>query len=139
MLRVRQIKLSQLKPWEENPRLNDQAVGAVAKSIHTFGFNVPILCDQDLRIIAGHTRWKAAKKLGMKTAPVIMLKMTETQRRAFSLADNKTSEIAQWDFPKLRELLEDLGSQDIDLAYLGYSSAELVALLSEESDSFSTV
>jgi DNA modification methylase len=125
MLRVRQIRLSQLKPWEENPRLNDQAVGAVAKSIHTFGFNVPILCDQGLRIIAGHTRWKAAKKLGMKTAPVIKLKMTETQRRAFSLADNKTSEIAQWDFPKLRDVLNELTLEDIDLRDLGFNDEDL--------------
>jgi len=85
--------LSKLMPWEDNPRLNDQAVNAVAQSIRTFGFNVPILCDQNLVIIAGHTRWKAAKELDLKAVPVIVLEMTDAQRRAFSLADNKTAEL----------------------------------------------
>ncbi|MBN1189568.1 MAG: ParB N-terminal domain-containing protein [Dehalococcoidales bacterium] len=60
MLQVKEIELIKLSPWENNPRLNDHAVEAVAESIRSFGFNVPILCDQDFTIIAGHTRWKAA-------------------------------------------------------------------------------
>lgn len=134
MLQVREVELSQLKPWDDNPRLNDQAVAAVVRSIHTFGFNVPILCDQNLTIVAGHTRWKAAKELNLKAAPVIMLEMTDAERRAFSLADNKTAEIADWDFPKLRELLEELNSEDFDLLDIGFSNTELVALLADEGD-----
>ena len=125
MLQVREVEVSSLSPWEHNPRLNDQAVNAVARSIHAFGFNVPILCDQNLTIVAGHTRWKAAKQLNLETVPVIVLNMTDAQRRAFSVADNKTAEIADWDFPKLRDVLTTLSSEDVDLGDLGFSDEEL--------------
>ena len=128
------MELSSLKPWQDNPRVNDQAVDAVAKSIKSFGFNSPILCDQQFTIIAGHTRWKAAEKIGMKSVPVLILEMTEAQRRAYSVADNKTGEIAEWDYPKLREVLEELRCDQIDLSSLGYPESELEALLREEED-----
>jgi len=134
VLRVKEVEICKLKPWDDNPRLNDGAVDAVVRSIRSFGFNVPILCDQGLTIIAGHTRWKAARKLGMKTVPVIALQLTDVQRRAFAVADNKTAEIAEWDFPKLQEVLAELESESIDLADLGYSKAALEALLTPERD-----
>jgi len=134
MLEIQEVDVSQLKPWEGNPRVNEHAVNAVARSVGAFGFNVPILCDQNLTIIAGHTRWKAAKSLGMATVPVIRLTMTESQRKAFAVADNKTAEIADWDFPKLREVLEELKSKDTDLTAMGYSDAELRAVLEPEQD-----
>jgi len=134
MLQVREVELSQLTPWEDNPRLNDQAVDTVARSISAFGFNVPILCDRNLMIIAGHTRWKAARELGLETVPTIVLEMTDQQRRAFSLADNKTAEIADWDFPKLREILDELSSEDVDLEDLGFSDAELAAILADREE-----
>ncbi len=133
-LKVIEVKVSKLKPWRDNPRVNDHADEAVATSIRAFGFNVPILCDEGRAIIAGHARWKAAVKLGMATVPVIVLPMTESQRKAFAVADNKTAEIADWDFPKLRELLEELRSEDVDLVSVGYSDAELRALLEPEKD-----
>jgi ParB/RepB/Spo0J family partition protein len=102
MLQVQEIEIEKLHPWEDNPRLNDHAVDAVAESIRSFGFNVPILCDQNLLIIAGHTRWKAAQKLGLEKVPVLLVEMTDAKRRAFAVADNKTAEIADWEFPKLR-------------------------------------
>ena len=80
VLQVKEIETSTLKPWDDNPRVNDGAVDAVARRIEAFGFNVPILCDQNSTIVAGHTRWKAATKLGMKTVPVIAIKLTDTQR-----------------------------------------------------------
>ncbi|MHC5055369.1 MAG: ParB N-terminal domain-containing protein [Planctomycetota bacterium] len=129
MLKIKEMKTSDLKPWDGNPRSNDGAVEAVGRSISTFGFNVPIICDQDLTIVAGHTRWKAARKLGMKSVPVIVLHMTDAQRKAFSIADNKTAEIATWDFPKLRDILEELRSEDISLPDIGFSETELAALL----------
>jgi site-specific DNA-methyltransferase (adenine-specific) len=131
MLQVREVELSRLKPWESNPRINDLVVDSVVRSIRAFGFNVPILCDQNLTIIAGHTRWKAAKELGLKAVPVIVLKMSDTQRQAFSIADNKTAEIANWDFPKLREILEELSSEDIALENLGFSDEELRRFLGD--------
>jgi ParB/RepB/Spo0J family partition protein len=128
MLKVQDIKLSLLKPWEDNPRINDEAVDAVVKSIESFGFNVPILCDQQFTIITGHTRWKAAKKVGMISVPAIVLEITEAQRKAFAVADNKTSELAKWDYVKLRKVLEELKRKKINLPSLGYSQAELMAL-----------
>jgi len=132
MLKVQQIEPSKLKPWEDNPRINDEAVDAVVKSIKSFGFNVPILCDQQFTIIAGHTRWKAAKKIGMTSVPVIMLELSEAQRDAFAIADNKTGEVANWDYPGLRKILERLKCKKINLPSLGYSQSELQALLTQQ-------
>jgi site-specific DNA-methyltransferase (adenine-specific) len=131
MLKVQELAVSALKPWEHNPRLNDHAVDAVAKSIKSFGFNVPILCDKDSTIIAGHTRWKAAKKLGMKAVPVIALEMSGAQRRAFSVADNKTAELADWNLPQLREILDELRCEDIDLVNMGFSDEDLRSILKD--------
>lgn len=126
MIEVQEMALSELKPWAGNPRINDDAVDAVAESIRTFGFNVPILCDEGLTIIAGHTRWKAATRLGMEKAPVIILPMTEVQRKAFAVADNKTAEIADWDFPKLRDVLKELqAEEEVPLSSLGFSDEDL--------------
>ena len=119
MLKVQDIELSLLKPWADNPRINDEAVDAVAKSVESFGFNVPILCDRQLTIIAGHTRWKAAQKIGMESVPVIVLKIDEVQRKAFAVADNKTAGLGGWDYPKLRKVLEELKRKKINLASLG--------------------
>lgn len=129
MLQVQEIELDKLHPWDKNPRLNEHAVEAVAESIYSFGFNVPILCNQNLTIIAGHTRWKAAQKLNMETIPVIIVEMAEAQCHAFAIADNKTGEIADWDFPKLREILEELKSENFDLSALGFSDEELRRLI----------
>ena len=134
MLKIQQIELSALKPWEDNPRINDEAVDAVAKSIKTFGFNVPILCDQRFNLIAGHTRWKAAKKIGMKSVPVIVIELSEAQRKAFAVADNKTGEIAGWDYPRLRKVLEELKCEKINLPSLGYSQGELQASLTQQKE-----
>lgn len=135
MLQVLEKPIDELKPWEANPRINDHAIDQVAKSIQTFGFNVPILCDQNMIIIAGHTRWKAAKKLGLQNVPTIAIEMTDEQRKAFSIADNKTAEIADWDMPKLRNLLEELRGEDLDLQNLGFSDADLRRIfLTEEVD-----
>ncbi len=129
MLNVQEIEVERLKPWKDNPRLNEQAVNAVAQSIRSFGFNVPILCDQNMVIVAGHTRWKAARKLGLLSVPVIQLELTDVQRRAFALADNKTGELAGWDYGRLDKVLEDLAAAKVDLPSLGFSEAELQALL----------
>ena len=131
MLEVRHVHTDSLKPRECNPRKNDHAVEAVATSIKEFGFNVPILCDQNMQIIAGHTRWKAAQHLGMEDLPVIIVEMTDTQRRAFSIADNKTAEIADWDLPRLHNILAELRKEDIDLSDLGFTDAELRKLLDD--------
>jgi ParB-like chromosome segregation protein Spo0J len=95
-------KLKDLKEYENNPRHNEGAIDAVASSIKEFGFKVPIIIDGNGIIIAGHTRKKAAEKLGLKTVPCIVADdLTPEQARAFRLADNKVGELADWDFEKL--------------------------------------
>jgi len=133
-LEIQQLEPEKLTPWDKNPRKNDHAVDAVAESIRQFGFNVPILCDQHLQVVAGHVRLKAAKMLKMERVPVIQLNLTEAQRQAFAVADNKTAEIADWDNSVLADILKDLESMDIDLPSLGFSDAELQALLEPEED-----
>jgi ParB-like chromosome segregation protein Spo0J len=92
----------ELHAYENNPRINDDAVEPVAKSIKEFGFKVPILIDKDNVIIAGHTRLKAAQALGMKEVPCILCDdLTPEQVKAFRLADNKVAEFADWDIPLL--------------------------------------
>ena len=134
MLSVQEVGVERLRPWEGNPRINEHAVDAVAQSIRSFGFNVPILCDQNMMIVAGHTRWKAAKRLGLQSVPVIQLEMTDVQRRAFALADNKTGELAGWDYGRLEKVLEELAATKVELPSLGFSEAELQALLSPPKD-----
>jgi hypothetical protein len=131
MKEVREIEVSNLKPWEDNPRINDHAVEHVAKSIQKFGFNVPILHDQNFTIIAGHTRWKAARQLGMTHVPAIMIAMDEVKRKAFFIADNKTAEIADWDDPKLREILRELAAEDIKLPDFGFMEEEVKRMMKE--------
>ncbi len=132
MLKVQDIDLSLLKPWEDNPRINDGAVNAVVKSIENFGFNVPILCDRQFTIISGHTRWKAAKKIGLKSVPVIVLGISKVHRKAFAIADNKTAELAGWDYPKLQRVLYELKHKKINMPSLGYSQPEIQALLTRQ-------
>lgn len=108
-MEIRQMKIGELIPYENNPRKNDAAVDAVAASIREFGFKVPIIVDKDNVIVAGHTRLKAAKKLGLSTVPVILADdLTDEQVKAFRLADNKTGEIAEWDDAKLLDELAEL-------------------------------
>ena len=102
-------KLDELKPYEKNPRKNEDAVEYVANSIKEFGFKVPIIVDENNIIIAGHTRYKASKKLGIKEVPCIIADdLTEEQIKAFRLADNKVSEKAKWDTDLLGMELDSL-------------------------------
>jgi len=131
-LRIEQVDVKKLVPWENNPRTNDQAVNPVANSIKQFGFNVPILCNKGYRIIAGHTRWKAAKKLGLRTVPVVQLNLSDKEQAAFAIVENKTGELADWSTSKLKEILNELHSEDGNLRVLGFTSAELRRLLGAE-------
>lgn len=111
-------KLSELKPYENNPRKNDEAVEYVANSISKFGFKQPIVIDKDGVIVAGHTRYKAAKQLKLKTVPcVIADDLTEEEIRAYRLVDNKTAELAGWDFPLLDMELAEL---NMDMEQFGF-------------------
>ena len=117
------ISVKDLKPYGKNPRKNDQAVDAVAASIREFGWKVPLVITSDKEIVAGHTRWKAAKKLGLKDVPCIISDdLTPEQIKAFRLADNKTSEYAEWDIPMLENELKDIF--EIDMGKWGFEIPE---------------
>ena len=116
-------KVSELIPYINNPRNNDNAIDAVASSIKNFGFKVPIVVDSNNEIINGHTRLKAAKKLGLETVPVIIADdLTPEQIKAFRLADNKVGEIATWDENALAVEIENL---DFDMNEFGFEIEDL--------------
>ena len=115
-------KLEDLKPYENNPRFNDEAVQYVAKSIEDFGFKVPLVIDKNGTIVAGHTRYKASLELGLKEVPCIIADdLDEEQIKAFRLVDNKVSEKATWNYDLLDEELKNL---DIDLTLYGLEEME---------------
>ena len=108
-------KVSELIPYENNPRINEEAVTYVANSIKEFGFKVPIIVDKNNVIVAGHTRLKAAEKLGLEEVPTIVADdLNEEQIKAFRLADNKVSEFSQWDLGKLEEELNNITGVDME-------------------------
>lgn len=115
-LKITYKSIGELIPYINNPRKNDEAVDAVASSIKNFGFKVPIVIDGDGEIITGHTRLKAAKKLGIESVPCIIADdLTEAQIKAFRIADNKVAEIAEWDFELLENELFELEEMGFDL------------------------
>ena len=118
-MQIVEMPVGELVPYENNPRKNDGAVEAVANSIKEFGFKVPIVVDRRNVIIAGHTRLRAAKLLGLETVPVIRAEdLTEEQVNAFRLADNRTQELAEWDFEMLNEEMRKLS--EIDMTQFGF-------------------
>lgn len=120
MMKVHEIELSNLVEYENNPRNNDGAVEAVAASIREFGFKVPIVVDENNVIIAGHTRLKAARMLGLESVPCIVADdLTPEKIKAFRLADNKVGELAGWNFAKLEEELSALSST-FDMTDFGF-------------------
>ena len=126
-------KIDEIRPYESNPRINDDAVDAVAASLKEFGFRQPIVVDGDGVIIVGHTRWKAAKKLGLAKVPVhVATDLSPEQIKAYRIADNQTATLAEWDFDLLPVELKDLQGADYDLGLLGFDDKELAKLLDGE-------
>ena len=118
MLNIIELKTSDLKDYENNPRNNEDAIDKVAESIKQFGFKNPIIVDKNNVIVCGHTRKKAAEKLGITEVPCIVASdLTDDQINAFRIIDNKTAEFATWDFVKLEEELKNI---DMDLSFYGF-------------------
>ena len=129
-MKVEAWALGQLEPYENNPRLNDDAVEAVATSIREFGFRQPIVVDEDGVIVVGHTRYKAAQKLGLAEVPVHVAKgLTPEQIKGYRLADNRTAEFAAWDSELLPVELAGLDEAGFDLRLTGFSDDELATLM----------
>jgi len=123
-MQIVMMPIDEIKPYDKNPRKNDEAVDYVANSIKEFGFRQPIVIDANNEIVAGHTRHKAAKKLKLKEVPCIMADDLSPERiQAYRLADNKVGEIAEWDFKLLDLELDDLADL-FDMSDFGFDLSE---------------
>ena len=113
-MKIIEKRLDDIRPYDNNPRLNDRAVPAVAESLKKFGWQQPIVIDRNGVIVCGHTRYKAALSLGMKTVPCKYAdELTEDEITAYRLADNKTAELAEWDADKMTEELAKISRFDM--------------------------
>jgi DNA modification methylase len=122
----------EITPYDRNPRVNESAVDAVARSIEEFGFRQPVVVDEHGVIIVGHTRWKAAKKLGIDRIPVHVAEgLSAEKAKAYRLADNATANIAEWDLELLPVEIGELKDLGLDLDMLGFDDDELRKLLGE--------
>lgn len=120
-MKIIELPIKSIFPYKNNPRHNDKAVEFVANSLRQFGWKQPIVIDEKYEIVAGHTRWKAAKMLGMETVPCVMADdLTPEQVQAYRLADNKTAEIADWDFDLLEQELNEIDPAEFDMADFGF-------------------
>ncbi len=125
-MKIETRPLAEIKPYDRNPRKNDRAVDAVAKSLREFGWRQLIVVDGDGVIVVGHTRWKAAQQLGFTEAPVhVATDLTPEQAKAYRIADNQSASIATWDFDLLPVELHELKALDFDLDVLGFSQEQL--------------
>jgi len=132
-MQITYYDIDKLKPYKNNPRVNEQSIKTVAESIKQFGFKVPVIIDKDFNVITGHTRLKASELLNIEKIPCIMANdLTEEQVKAFRLADNKVSEIAEWDFEKLDAELSELTTEEMEL--LGFIKNEEIINWSEIDD-----
>jgi DNA modification methylase len=129
-MKIQKVNLEAIIPYACNPRKNAAAVTKVAASLHEFGWKQPIVVDKQMIIIAGHTRWLAAKQLDMKEAPVLVAEdLTPTQVKAYRLADNRTNEEAEWDNDLLAIELSELGDLNFDLSTTGFDEEEIQGLI----------
>lgn len=129
-MQIEMLPIDSVREFEGNPRRNDAAVGPVARSINEFGFRVPVIVDRDNVLVAGHTRVKAARQLGLTEVPAVRADdLTAEQIRAFRIADNKLHELSGWDIDLLAVELAELKALEVDLDSLGFSVDELAQLL----------
>jgi DNA modification methylase len=138
-MNVEMRPIGSIRPYENNPRLNDAAVDVVAASIKAFGFRQPLVVDEDGVIVVGHTRFKAAIKLGMSDVPVhVAVGLTPAQAKAYRIADNQSATIATWDDDKLPLELAALQEMGFDLNLTGFSGDELLRLLDSDGNAGQT-
>lgn len=134
-MEIESIKIEDIKPYENNPRHNDEAVEGVKESIKQFGFKIPIVIDKNNVIVCGHTRYKASVALGLNEIPCIRADdLTDDQIKAFRIADNKVSEVAEWDIEKLQIELEDIS---IDMSSFGIDLDSISSIdISDDDDGY---
>ena len=131
-MKIELWNVTDVKPYEKNPRINDQAVDAVAASLKEFGFRQPIVVDADGVVIVGHTRLKGAIKLGLAKVPVHVARdLTPAQIKAYRIADNQTATLAEWDMDLLPIELKDLQDLEFDMSLLGFGAEDMAAMLAD--------
>lgn len=136
-LKIEYVDIDSIKPYENNPRHNEEAIPYVMNSIKEFGFKNPIIIDKNNVIIAGHTRLESAKRLGMKEVPIIHADdLTEEQVKAFRLADNKVSEKAEWNFELLDEELASI--TQVQMNEFGFILQDLEEVVDELENLYTT-
>lgn len=134
-MELKRVKVADLVPYEKNPRINDEAVDAVAESIRQCGYCAPIVVDENMVILAGHTRYKALKKLGWHEAEVCVVPgLTSDQKRKYRILDNKTNELAGWDFKLLDQELEGLDFAGFDFGFMKADCENLDAMFAPAPD-----
>lgn len=127
MQKIKKVKIKDLKPYENNAKIHsDYQIGLLVKSIEEFGFINPVLIDEDNNVLAGHGRIEAAKQLKIKELPAIVIEgMTETEKQAYIIADNRLSELAMWDNRIIAQELKDLKESDFDTDVTGFSAEDI--------------
>ena len=133
-MKIEIADITSIKPYENNPRkLSDTAIEKVAMSLKEYGFRQPIVVDKDRVIVAGHTRFRASKKLGLKNVPISIIdNLTEEQINAYRIADNRTAEESEWDSELLKMEIKELEAKDFKLDLLGFNEDQLNDILFEE-------
>ena len=132
-MKIELRSMNSIRPYDKNPRINDDAVEAVMASLREFGFRQPIVVDTDGVIICGHTRFKAAQRLGLEQVPVhVATDLTPAQIKAYRIADNQTASLAEWNYDLLPIELADLQGLDFDLNLLGFDADELAKILNPD-------
>ena len=133
-MQIKLAEISNIKPYENNPRkLSEQAIEKVAMSLKEYGFRQPIVVDKDMVIVAGHTRYRASKKLGLKQVPISIIdNLSEEQINAYRIADNRTAEESEWDNELLKMEIKELEAKDFKLDLLGFNDEQLNNILFEE-------
>ena len=133
-MQIKIAEISNIKPYENNPRkLSEQAIEKVAMSLKEYGFRQPIVVDKNMVIVAGHTRYRASKKLGLKQVPISVIdNLSEEQINAYRIADNRTAEESEWDNELLKMEIKELEAKDFKLDLLGFNDEQLNNILFEE-------
>tara|TARA_Y100001972_G_C7641419_1_gene322266 strand:- start:681 stop:1298 length:618 start_codon:yes stop_codon:yes gene_type:complete len=131
-MKVKLTDIKDIKPYDDNPRNNAEAVDKVAQSIKEFGFRVPIVVDENMIVLAGHTRLKAAEIIGLKKVPVHQaIDLSDAQKKAFRIADNKIGEFADWDKDLLSKEFQALAEMDFDLTSTAFDYDSIEKITSD--------
>jgi len=134
-MKVQTINIDKIIPYANNPRKN-QNIDKVANSIKEFGFRQPLVVDKHYNIVAGHTRYQAAKQIGLKEVPIHIANLNKEQLKAYRIADNRVNQESEWDYQLLHNELKDLINEDYNMFTLGFEGLELENII--HADNFST-